>query len=76
MKCDQCEMLSINGTATHETGCPNAKKTWVEDRQEWVRYIECFDCGCYVEEGSECNCTDDYEPRDPEGWEGGFAKNH
>lgn len=26
MKCDQCEMLSINGVACHETGCPNADK--------------------------------------------------
>ena len=26
MKCDQCEMLSINGVACHEIGCPNSKK--------------------------------------------------
>jgi hypothetical protein len=24
--CDQCEMLSINGIPTHETGCPNAPR--------------------------------------------------
>ena len=23
MNCDQCEMLSINGHACHESGCPN-----------------------------------------------------
>jgi hypothetical protein len=26
MNCDQCEMLSINGMACHETGCPNARR--------------------------------------------------
>jgi hypothetical protein len=24
VRCSQCEMLAINGTATHEHGCPNA----------------------------------------------------
>jgi hypothetical protein len=24
-KCSQCEALVINGIATHETGCPNAR---------------------------------------------------
>lgn len=24
VKCSQCEALSINGTPTHETGCPQA----------------------------------------------------
>lgn len=34
-RCDSCEMLSINGLACHETGCPEA---WVEPR-------ECRECG-------------------------------
>lgn len=25
VRCDACEALVINGTPTHETGCPNAK---------------------------------------------------
>src|SRR5438128_1305901 len=25
VKCSQCEVLMINGIATHETGCPNQK---------------------------------------------------
>jgi hypothetical protein len=25
LHCDQCEAVSINGLACHETGCPNAK---------------------------------------------------
>ena len=24
MRCDQCEMVSINGVACHETGCPKS----------------------------------------------------
>lgn len=28
MKCDQCEMVSINGVACHETGCPNSRAKW------------------------------------------------
>jgi hypothetical protein len=26
VRCSQCEALVINGVATHETGCPNAKQ--------------------------------------------------
>jgi len=43
MKCDQCEMLSINGVACHETGCPNSRKSWVNG--EWVMLYECPECG-------------------------------
>jgi hypothetical protein len=35
LKCDQCQMLSINGIACHETGCPNMRKAWVDG--EWVK---------------------------------------
>ena len=58
MHCNQCQMLSINGVACHETGCPNSRKTWVPEREEWVRYIQCFDCGCDVELGKACDCHD------------------
>jgi hypothetical protein len=49
-------MLSINGVACHEHGCPNAKKTWVEERGEWVRFVACFVCGFDVELGESCGC--------------------
>lgn len=26
VKCDQCQLLRINGVVCHETGCPNAWK--------------------------------------------------
>jgi len=58
VNCNQCEMLSINGIPCHETGCPNSKKTWVVERQEWVRFVECFECGFEVEEGTGCDCQE------------------
>lgn len=57
-RCDQCEALMIDGHFCHETGCPNARKTWVEDRNAWVLYLPCFICGCDVEEGEACDCQD------------------
>lgn len=27
--CDQCQALAVNGTATHESGCPNSKQRWI-----------------------------------------------
>jgi hypothetical protein len=59
--CNQCEMLMINGVACHETGCPNSGAQWNEDRQAWVKYFECRECGCEVEQGESCNCTDPIE---------------
>lgn len=53
--CDQCEMLSINGTACHEHGCRNARKTWVTGRG-WVLFVKCWECGYDVEERETCNC--------------------
>ena len=33
--CDQCNMLVINNTPCHETGCPNAKKGYYKG-DEWI----------------------------------------
>ena len=57
LTCDQCEMLSINGVPCHEHGCPNQHKTWIPDRG-WVRFLQCSECGCDVEEGEHCDCQD------------------
>lgn len=56
MTCDQCNMATINGVACHEHGCPNVRKTWIEDRQAWVLLVECRECGIFVEEGESCYC--------------------
>lgn len=61
MICDQCEMLSINGIACHETRCPNSRKTWVEERGELVHFVECWQCGCDVEVGTVCGCDEPLE---------------
>ena len=58
INCDQCDMMSINGVACHETGCPNGRKTWVEARG-WVLYLDCFECGCPVEDGEVCGCQEE-----------------
>lgn len=54
--CDQCELLSINGTTCHETGCPNQGKKWIDG--EWVGFYACFHCGCETREGETCDCTE------------------
>lgn len=61
MNCNQCQMLSINGVPCHETGCSNSRKTWDEDRQKWILYLECRECGCDVEEGTVCSCQEPLE---------------
>lgn len=58
MQCDQCEMLSINGRACHERGCPNMNAHWEDG--EWVKYYECFECGCDVPAGESCNCNEPF----------------
>jgi hypothetical protein len=40
VKCDECQMLSINGLPCHETGCPNSRRIWDEDEQSWVAVQE------------------------------------
>ena len=55
-RCPQCEAAVINGIYCHETGCPNERKTWIADRQEWVLFVDCFYCGCEVEENTQCGC--------------------
>ena len=36
MKCRQCQMLAINGVATHETGCPNSRMVWSIEENDWI----------------------------------------
>lgn len=55
IKCDQCNMLSINGMATHETGCPNTHKVYDFDEEEWVTPTD---------EEEEQDYVDDRDPHD------------
>jgi len=52
--CDQCEMVSINGLACHETGCLNAGKRWDRATDSWIWYVDCAVCGFEVREGDTC----------------------
>jgi hypothetical protein len=52
--CNQCEMLSINGTPCHEQGCPNMGARWDREAGDWVKQRECFDCGSTVDYDDPC----------------------
>jgi hypothetical protein len=67
VSCDSCELLRINGVVCHETGCRNAGRTWDVERAQWVRSVECRECGCELEAGEACDCqTWEPEPWEPE----------
>jgi hypothetical protein len=59
MRCDQCEMLSINGTGCHETGCPNSRSRYDEFTGEWIKQRVCFPCGCTVDADDACCQSDE-----------------
>ena len=51
MRCDQCQVLRINGVACHEIGCPNA---WRKEERE------CRWCGgMFRPESKRQSCCDD-----------------
>lgn len=52
MRCDRCQMVSINGTPCHERGCPNADARW--NGETWVAQRDCFVCGTTVDEDDPC----------------------
>jgi hypothetical protein len=56
MRCDQCEALMINGVFCHETGCSNSRKTYRYGA--WILIVDCPKCGCEVEQGTVCDCTE------------------
>ena len=61
MKCDQCEMVSINGHACHETGCPNRNARYDADRGEWIKQYTCGVCGYRADEDKDCCTEDDFD---------------
>lgn len=34
VKCDQCDVLVINGVVCHEHGCPNKRKEDLQEEEE------------------------------------------
>lgn len=58
VKCDQCQMVSINGHACH---CPNRNSVWNAERERWIKQRECRECGSMIELGEICDCQDTEE---------------
>jgi len=60
--CDQCEILRINGTICHETGCPNERRTWNADACEWVRVYRCAECDSVHDDAADAAicCQEEY----------------
>ena len=56
--CDQCQMITINGVACHERGCPNNGSRWDAESGTWIKQRTCRDCGCTVDRNAEC-CNGD-----------------
>lgn len=64
MKCNQCESAYINGVFCHETGCPNTRKRYNEDTDEWEKVYTCHECGMgYTVQGNAelCCSTEEWE---------------
>ena len=61
--CDQCQVVTIQGVACHETGCP---KSWRDPVTGKGYPRECDWCGCeFVPDGRTCtlcsvDCYDAY----------------
>lgn len=54
IKCDSCQMLSIQGVPCHETGCPNSGSRWDAESQSWIKQRECRECGNTVDADDPC----------------------
>jgi hypothetical protein len=57
-------MLSINGIACHETGCPNTNARFDRESDEWIPQRKCFTCGYVVDRDDPCCDDDSYEWED------------
>lgn len=64
VKCDQCNMVAINGVPVHESGCPNDGARWDTETQSWVKQRKCFECGSEVDENDPC-CSAEPEYEEP-----------
>lgn len=51
MKCEQCELLRINGIVCHESGCPNKNARWIPQ-------AECWYCGFDYDIETGCDCQE------------------
>jgi len=60
--CNQCEMLTINGVACHETGCPNTPREckWCGETFTPAGFrSQCCSHSCDVSYNNlDCNCPE------------------
>ena len=64
--CHSCELLRINGVVTHEPGCPDAWRDYVNEckwcGQKFLleeKHQECCSHSCQVSySGADCNCEE------------------
>jgi len=63
-RCDQCQLMSINGIVCHETGCPDEWKDVIRECKECGTKFEpqereqgcCSPCCAASYYGGECEC--------------------
>jgi hypothetical protein len=60
MPCPECDMISINGIACHEIGCPNARKRYEPAEDIWITQQVCSTCGFQTDYNVPC-CNEDEE---------------
>jgi hypothetical protein len=59
MKCDRCQMLSVNGHAAHELGCEYSGAKWNSETGEWTKQRKCLVCGTVDADDPCCNAEVD-----------------
>ena len=57
VKCDQCNLIMINGIVCHESSCPNMNKEYING--EWIEFYDCSICGYPIKEGEICSCNEE-----------------
>ncbi len=58
IRCDNCNMMMIQGVPCHEQSCPNAGKKWDVIRECWNWWVDCSECGSEIKEGESCSCCE------------------
>lgn len=54
IRCDQCQLVMIQGVLCHETGCVNTYSRYDAESGEWVKRRKCGGCGCSVDADDLC----------------------
>ena len=66
LNCDHCEMLSINGIACHERGCPMICARWDAESESWIKQRVCVICGYSRDADDPCCDHEEYQTESDE----------